>query len=161
METVSRWGDWYSHIAIALLVLVVASLRRRRDWQRVAYAMIIACALSGLGARIGKVATGRVRPTVDGIDHNWDALEFNNARYHAFPSGHTAASAGFFAALAFARRRVAYAGLMIVPLMIGAARIYVGAHYLSDVICGFLLGLLCAWFVVRTFERRAQLHAAG
>jgi membrane-associated phospholipid phosphatase len=32
-----------------------------------------------------------------------------------------------------------------VPILIASSRIFVAAHYFSDVICGAILGIFCAW----------------
>ena len=36
---------------------------------------------------------------------------------------------------------------VILALLIGLSRLYLGMHFPSDVICGLLLGMLCAWIV--------------
>ena len=62
----------------------------------------------------------------------------------SFPSGHTAAAT--VAAMVFS-----YAFSWIIPvavlvvILIGFSRIYLGVHYLSDVIIGFLLGQFSFW----------------
>ncbi len=60
----------------------------------------------------------------------------------SFPSGHTtaAAAAGFFPALATRSR---WGGLIIGLLMfaIGYSRIYIGVHFVGDVVAGAFLGL--------------------
>jgi membrane-associated phospholipid phosphatase len=71
-------------------------------------------------------------------------------RFHAFPSGHTAASTAFFAVLLFVNWRIGLACLPI-PLLLGFSRMYVAAHYLSDVVCAAVIGALCAVFVARIF----------
>jgi undecaprenyl-diphosphatase len=71
-----------------------------------------------------------------------------SAKYHSFPSGHTAASTAFFGVLIFANRRAGLA-LLPIPLLIAASRIYVAAHYLSDVVGAAIIGLLCAWLCAR------------
>jgi undecaprenyl-diphosphatase len=52
----------------------------------------------------------------------------------------------FFGVLVFTRRRIGLACLPI-PILIGFSRMYIGAHYLSDVVCGAVLGSLCAAIV--------------
>src|SRR5439155_21733813 len=71
-----------------------------------------------------------------------------SSKYHASPSGHVAASTAFFVVLLLANQRIGLACLPI-PILIGFSRMYVGAHYLSDVVCAALLGLLCAFLAVR------------
>jgi len=39
----------------------------------------------------------------------------------------------------------------LIPILIGVSRIYGGAHYLSDVVCAAVLGMLCAILVARFF----------
>ena len=34
-----------------------------------------------------------------------------------------------------------------IPILIGFSRMYIGAHYLSDVVCAAVLGILCAAIV--------------
>ena len=71
-----------------------------------------------------------------------------SSKYHAFPSGHTAASTAFFAVLLFVHWRIGLACLPI-PILIGFSRMYVAAHYLSDVLCAMILGVICAFLVAR------------
>jgi undecaprenyl-diphosphatase len=70
-----------------------------------------------------------------------------SSRYNAFPSGHTAASTAFFATLALASWRIGL-GFLVIPLLIAFSRMYVAAHYLSDVVCASMIGVLVAYFVV-------------
>ena len=145
MEAVSRWGDWPEHVALGLILISVAWLRSSKRWMRIFTAMIVACALAGISARVVKIAAGRARPNVQ-TETAWNGPKFS-ARYHAFPSGHTAASTAFFATLAFATWRIG-AGLLVIPLLIGFSRMYVAAHYLSDVVAAAIIGAVCAWLVV-------------
>jgi membrane-associated phospholipid phosphatase len=48
--------------------------------------------------------------------------------------------------LFLAHRRIGLACLPI-PILIGVSRMYIGAHYLSDVVCAAILGVLCALLV--------------
>jgi undecaprenyl-diphosphatase len=143
MEQISRFGDWPAHIALGLTMLGLAYLRKSRTWMRIFLAMLIACALAGIVARGVKIGAGRARPSVH-ADSAWNGPRFA-AKYHAFPSGHTAASAAFFGVLVFRRWRIGLP-LLAIPMLIALSRMYVAAHFLSDVVCAFLLGLVCAWF---------------
>ncbi|CAN5771330.1 hypothetical protein BH20VER1_BH20VER1_12210 [soil metagenome] len=147
MRSVSWWGDWYSHVVVGLLAAGIAHLLRQRKWVRIFLAMLVACAIAGAVTRVVKVSTGRARPSVQ-VDAGWNGPRLSS-KYHAFPSGHTAATTAFFGVLALASWR---AGLLLlpIPLLIGFARIYVGAHHLSDVIGAAVLGLLVALLVSRS-----------
>jgi membrane-associated phospholipid phosphatase len=145
MQAASRYGDWPEHIALGLVLVGLAYWRGNKRWMRIFAAMLLACALAGIGARVVKVATGRARPNVQ-TEAKWNGPRIN-ARYNAFPSGHTAASTAFFATLAFASWRIG-AGLLTIPLLIAFSRMYVAAHYLSDVVCAAIIGVVAAYVVV-------------
>ena len=146
MESVSRLGDWPEHVALGLVLMAAAWWRRSKPWMRIFAAMIAACALAGISTRVVKIAAGRPRPNVQ-TEAGWSGPKLS-ARYHAFPSGHTAASTAFFAVLAFANWRIG-AGLLVLPLLIAFSRMYVGAHYLSDVVAAAVIGVVCGWIVIR------------
>ncbi|MFN2540812.1 MAG: phosphatase PAP2 family protein [Chthoniobacterales bacterium] len=146
MRNVSRLGDWTEHFAIGAGLLGIAWWRGNKKWTRIFLSMLIALALAGAAARIVKIAAGRARPSLQS-EQVWNGVKFSS-RYHAFPSGHMAASSAFFAVLAFASWRIGLACVPI-PLLLGFARMYVAAHYLSDIICAAILGIVCALVVMR------------
>jgi len=150
MENVSRFGDWPEHVLIGLAVMAIAQLRRNKNWTRVIVAALLALSIAGLTGRVIKISTGRARPSVKS-EQAWNGLRVSGSKYHSFPSGHVDASVGFFAVLLLARRRVGLACLPI-PMLIAWSRLYLGAHWLSDVVCGALLGILAAvvvWHFLR------------
>lgn len=89
---------------------------------------------------------------------------------HGFPSGHALASAALYGMLLVLLRRrvrsrrwqqVITGGILLLILLIGFSRIYIGAHWPSDVLGGFALGgayCLLAVTVYETIERRAGAH---
>ena len=84
---------------------------------------------------------------------------------YSFPSGHATLAAAFYGFCMYLAVRtmpkgwsrtlvVTLLGLLI--LGIGFSRLYLGVHYLSDVVAGFALGALCAWLgslVAKRLER--------
>ena len=157
MRIVSRLGDWTEHFALGITLLAIAWWRGNKKWPRIFLSMLLALALAGAAARVVKIASGRARPSVK-TEEVWNGLKFGS-NYHAFPSGHTAASAAFFAVLLLANWRIGLACLPI-PILIGFSRMYVAAHYLSDVVCAAILGVLCAilveYFLHRQIENRTS-----
>jgi membrane-associated phospholipid phosphatase len=145
MQAVSKYGDWPEHVVLGLVLLGIAYWRGNKHWQRIFVAMIIACALAGVAARVVKISTGRARPSVQ-TSAEWNGPRLN-PRYNAFPSGHTAASTAFFATLAFASWRIG-AGFLVIPLVIAFSRMHVAAHHLSDVVCAAMIGAMAAYVVV-------------
>ena len=97
-------------------------------------------------------------------------------RGYSFPSGHSMAAAAFFGFLIFlvwrsqrcrTTKRVLTAGLLVVIIAVGFSRIYLGVHYLSDVLAGFMASgvylLLFTSFVDAYFVRDASVgdHLGG
>ena len=148
MRNVSRFGDWPEHFALGLILAAVAWWRGNKKWTRIFLSMLIALSIAGLAGRAIKVTTGRARPSVKS-EQAWNGPRLSS-KYHAFPSGHVVASTGFFGVLTFASWRIGLPCLLI-PMLIGFSRIYGGAHYLSDVVCAAVLGMLCAILVARFF----------
>lgn len=77
---------------------------------------------------------------------------------HSFPSGHStsAFAAGVSWALCTSRPwlRILAVGAAVCMAL---SRLYVGVHYPSDVLCGSLIGALCAWFVWKLWERKERI----
>ncbi len=144
MRNVSLFGDWPSHVALGLLLLGIAWRRQSKKWMRIFLSMLVAMAIAGVAGTVIKRTIPRARPSVKS-ELRWGGPRFST-KYHAFPSGHVVASTAFFGVLIFARRRVGFACLPI-PILIGLSRMYLGAHYLSDVVCAAVLGTLCALLV--------------
>ena len=156
MRYVSRFGDWPEHFVPGLVLAGVAWWRGNKKWTRIFLSMLIALSIAGLAARAIKISTGRARPSVKS-EEVWNGPRMNS-KYHAFPSGHVVASTAFFAVLAFANWRIGLPCLAI-PILIGISRMYVAAHYLSDVVCAVLLGILTAYFTWRILVVNRPLDA--
>ena len=72
---------------------------------------------------------------------------------NSFPSGHTCAA--FAAGMAWARAlpwRWGRLAAVVLAVLMGLSRLYVGVHYPSDVLAGALIGALCAWVVWKTYQ---------
>src|SRR5690554_1229301 len=92
---------------------------------------------------------------------------------YGFVSGHTSAATALALALALffgARRRWIWAAAMAWPLLMGLSRMYLGRHFLADVLGGLAVGVagvLLAWALMRRFQapwphaRRPWMLAVG
>ncbi len=103
----------------------------------------------------------RTRPDV--VPHLRDVMTMS------FPSGHALTSAVVYLTLGALSMRIAQRGItkfycmaiaMLVTGLVGASRVYLGVHYPTDVLAGWLIGLswaLLCWLVERSLGRRAGL----
>ncbi len=144
--------------------LLIAWLRSRRDWMRVLCAMMIAASLAGLSADFLRGVTGRTRPYTHapqgwyGVRRDSQWLVFQHA-YNSFPSGHTTTAVAFALPLFFWRRRLGLAAFLFIAA-VAWARVYVGAHHISDVVAGAALGgLIAAWIWRRSAEGERIVNA--
>lgn len=147
-----------------LIALAVAILLLRRGHRLLALFMIVA-ALARFLVFFPKELVGRPRPTALLIDVTEQAQGFS------FPSGHVLGAVllwgfVFFAAERLvastrARRWVQAGSLAIIALM-GLQRVYVGAHWPSDVLGAYLWGGVMLFALVKVYElcqRWRPLHA--
>jgi undecaprenyl-diphosphatase len=135
-----------SHIVLAFIVLMVAGLLviRRRDASGLWLIPVTAGAMllsHGLKALFD-------RPRPDEVDH------LVLVTSPSFPSGHALLSAAVYLSLAamlgreiprLALRRYLMALAVLLTLLIGASRVYLGVHWPSDVLGGWVIGSLWAW----------------
>ncbi len=150
-------------LVILLAFALLASLRRWAEGL-----LLIAGAGGGLLISQGlKRVFERERP-----DMAYRAVEAVNA---SFPSGHAMLSAvvfltlGVLAARYADRRRVkvlAVVAAVLLSLLVGMSRIYLGVHWASDVLAGWSMGAawamacwLAAFFVQRRFSRPSASDA--
>lgn len=151
----SRYGELQWLMLPCLIFAAIAFLRRNAAWMRILCAMAIASAVAGLCNDAVRGLTGRTRPNAPpAIAQGWYGPRYMlDANYNAFPSGHAAAAMGLIVPLVIMRRRIGCA-LMPVPIAIAAARICIGAHHLSDVMAGALVGIAAAICVDRKITPR-------
>ena len=122
-------------------------LFRRRTWRPLA--LLAASVAGAIGLyRIVKPLVGRPRPPA--------AIWIGHYTGAAFPSGHATQSAAFYAMLAIVlgaglsirRRAILWSAAALVVLIVGASRIYLAAHWLTDVLAGYALGATWVAIVV-------------
>lgn len=78
------------------------------------------------------------------------------AQGYSFPSGHSTNAASMFGALAVClRKRWATVLAILIPLLTGISRIVVGAHYPTDVLAGWLLGIISV-VIVHVLQKRVK-----
>ena len=79
-----------------------------------------------------------------------------SAQGYSFPSGHSTNAATVFGSLAVnLRKRWMTVLAIVIPLLTGISRFVVGAHYPTDVLCGWLLGAISV-AIVRLLQARVK-----
>jgi len=110
-------------------------------------------ALSGLISNIVKRAIGRPRPELFGDQGLFSFNPFmHNSDYESFPSGHATTDGAFWTALALLFPPLRWPFLLF-GLYLALTRVFVGAHYPSDVTVGFGWGMWFAFLVAVLFAR--------
>ena len=77
------------------------------------------------------------------IDESADTMDIA-AQGYSFPSGHSANAVTVYGSLAAheKKRKLLWVLAVVLPLLVGFSRVFVGAHYPTDVLCGWLLGVI-------------------
>ena len=141
LDFVNLLGDAWLYVTLTL-VLSAAFVAVRAGSE--ALLLVVTFAPRGLNSLI-KGFVERPRPSPELIDGPQDASGFG------FPSGHTVGTTVLFALLFFLLpvlvpwRPVRWAlqgGCLLLVLAAGPARVYVGVHWPSDALGGYLLALL-------------------
>jgi undecaprenyl-diphosphatase len=136
-----------SSVPALLLTLAVSGIELWRAkrfefgaaWAPLAYAGAVVCNIAL------RVAVGRLRPAVDYIPHLLPEVQASFQRF-SYPSGHAGAAILAYSslvALAWPHTAWRWPMLVIALLVIattGFGRVYMGVHWPTDVLAGYLLG---------------------
>jgi membrane-associated phospholipid phosphatase len=141
-ETVTTWGGPQPMRIVMLAGAVALALSRR--WSLAGW-LVALVLLEGAVAPAAKLVLGRARP-------HW-TTPITTAGSSSYPSGHAAAAVTAAVAGLLLARRLGRGGLVrtAVPAValaaagaVAASRVFLGVHYLSDVVGGALLGTALA-----------------
>lgn len=151
----SAYGDFRLTLELTLAFWLVGRWKKRRDWQRLGLAILLAASLAGGLATTVRTTTGRPRPSANAAADKFGGPNFTNHKYQSFPSAHAATSMATAGVLAVA---VPTAGIPFLIVSVGVpwARFYMHDHYLSDITVGGLLGL---WFGLAFGQAQRRLGA--
>jgi undecaprenyl-diphosphatase len=135
-----------SMLFLAVVVLVAGPLLARRDGSRLPFGVLAAtAAMAGLVSSVGKVVVGRERPPAD--------VRLVVEESASFPSGHSLSAMAVYVVLAWlvgrglgsaAARAGLLAGFVALAVGVGVSRVYLGVHWVTDVLASWLL----AWILI-------------
>ncbi len=140
----------FSHVGnteyvIGACLVVVALLWWRTRDLRWSVVPLVSISVQATIFLFATMAVGRQRPPAIPMDASPPTS--------SYPSGHTgAATALYFSLLLMAATRIERDGLRrlavgvcaVLPVLVALARLYRGAHHISDVVAGMLNGIVCA-----------------
>ena len=135
-----------------LFFFVYKALRNENDFRyafvkiKNSYVFYVFCSvvLAIMTTGLLKVLIGRARPVLfDALGRTFFEPWTFNTVFNSMPSGHTAVSFAGLVMIGMLFPRIKWA-TWTMAIIIGVSRIYVGAHWPSDVILGAFVGMLCA-----------------
>jgi membrane-associated phospholipid phosphatase len=156
LDTVFVWITFLGDATFSIIVFLIYLLRRR--WSK-ATQVILAFLLSGLLAQILKNLFSMPRPKqffapgaypyfIDGVTH---------LGFASFPSGHTTSIFALGTLLAiFTKDQRGKVACLLGAVIVGYSRIYLGQHFLGDVLMGSCVGVITAVLVHWLFTEKLQ-----
>jgi len=155
----SMVGNTEYVIGVGVIVCAIVWWRTKEWW--FAIVPMIAISLQATIFVIGAAVVSRDRPPVERLDPTPPTS--------SYPSGHVGASTALYVSFALMAtrisnvvvRRVVIALCILAPLLVSFARLYRGAHHISDIVVGILNGLLCALLAWNYLRREPASGAAS
>ena len=147
LTTVMRDVTWLGSTAVLIPLTVAAALLLRRRTRSWAPSAQLAISLAGAVALydVIKPLVGRPRPRIGQL--------VSVATGYAFPSGHATQTAAVGVTLAilvsalttsWPMKVMTWSAALLVALVVGFSRVYLGVHWPTDVLAGYALGALWA-----------------
>ncbi|MCZ7602695.1 MAG: phosphatase PAP2 family protein [Melioribacteraceae bacterium] len=146
-----------STLLTIITLIVVIYLGLKREIRSIIYVLSAAIG-GGILVQILKVLFARPRPEIVG--------QLVTEITMSFPSGHSAMSAVVYLSIAVLISRIESSyktrvfiitTALTISFIVGLSRIYLGVHYPTDVLAGWMIGLfwaLLCWFVATIIEKR-------
>ncbi len=166
MVAVSVPGYWPWAVILTVAPIAFLSLTRRRP----AALFLGATVIADLACQILKLMVERPRPQADLV------TVYQSLGGYSYPSGHVVHYVVFFGAIAYlawmgiqastdprSHRLLGALAILCGALifLVGPSRIYLGAHWPTDVLAGYLFGVACLALLIARFRKALDASFAS
>lgn len=155
MVAITYLGTW----PVILVGIIIFAWLNRKYPHRGTYFLVVAYVGAGILSLALKLVFHRARPTI--------VPQLVTVTSYSFPSGHALLSLTFYGTLAYLvacrtaswwRAWLVRLAAVVVVALIGLSRVYLGVHYVTDVVAGYLTA--ATWVTLLALSR-AVIHWPG
>lgn len=150
-KVITFFGSTLFIISLCIFFLILFIILKKKN-----YGLIISCCLiiSTIFNNLIKIIICRERPSV---------LKLVIEDTYSYPSGHTMASVSMYGILIYLILKIKMNKklkiflvtiLGILPILVGMSRIYLGAHFATDIIGGFLLAITLLLIEINIIDKK-------
>lgn len=160
LDVLMKGFSWLGTVYVAAIMVVVFSIIFFVFRYVKEALFVLSCLLSGGVSYVLKTLIDRPRPTTDFV------RIVEETHYQSFPSGHVLFYTAFFGTLMVIAIsssilklswKIIISSICAAMIILGAiSRIYLGAHWFTDVIGGFIVGVLFVMFTGSVYLRNKR-----
>ena len=148
----------FTYLGDGIFILILAALFFIRRYKETGLAIIVSYALSGLPAQLLKYFIPSPRPAVFFRELGKDFYEIPGVTLMnsmaSFPSGHTASAFALMTILVLYNPHSKWNVLWcVLAVAVAYSRMYLGNHFLADVVSGAVLGIIGAFATTAILPR--------
>ena len=138
-KAITFLGSTLFIVLLCIVFLILFIVLKKKNIGLVISSVLI---ISTLFNNLLKIIFCRTRP---------DVIKLVHESSYSFPSGHTMASVSMYGILIYILiksninkkiKLILITILGILPILVGLSRVYLGAHYISDIIGGFIVSII-------------------
>jgi len=138
-------------VVIAILGGIYWSINKRIG-ERLGITVFISLGLNSLL----KAIFMRLRPFM--VDTEITNLRPETSGGYSMPSGHTqSASTVFFGLYQFFKKKYLLIIAIVITVLVAISRMYIGVHYLTDVLVGAFLGIIITYYLAKYLSKKEDL----